>query len=50
MDINFSVRTQANAYAIGHQDALKDIATALLNGGSDGVTEWLGNNLKTITN
>jgi hypothetical protein len=42
--VNFKVRTQANAYTVGYQDAMKDIAAALEANGIEGVQEWLNNN------
>lgn len=44
MDVNFRVKTQANAYVTGYQEAMKDIRAALESGGIERVEEWLKDN------
>lgn len=42
--VNFNVSTQANAYAVGYREGMRDIANVLANGGIEAVEEWLRNN------
>lgn len=42
--VNFRVKTQSNAYSVGYQNGMSDIAEALERGGLAEVEEWLRNN------
>jgi hypothetical protein len=42
--VNFRVKTQCNAYVVGYQEGMNDIAEALRLGGVEAVAEWLKNN------
>lgn len=41
MAINFSVKTQAEAYNEGYKDAMADIARQMEDGGLEAVAEWV---------
>lgn len=45
MDVNFSVRTQSNAYSVGYKEGMKDIENLIRNGADiDDIIEWVNNN------